>query len=230
MIIPEQKNKVQGTKSFSIARALIRVAFLASLIYSTYCVHVIVTDLTPQPIYRKSETPQSYSDIFSSTRGGLCAPIVHHYSIYMSDRYEVCFLRLSAKDADWIRQKFASVKLGHLTLSDGSTLSRSQEVGASPLLNLSGSLGEIIDTEERVGTYHWWEEYWDQEYKAPGMVFLKGLTLQLWIDGMNPNDMIEYLEWKRDCCWFGFTSGESYYIPLQGNFLFYISEHHSHSM
>ncbi|EKT85378.2 hypothetical protein LSS_17825 [Leptospira santarosai serovar Shermani str. LT 821] len=100
---------------------------------------------------------------------------------------------------------------------------------ALPVSYLSGSLGEIIE-EDKVGTYHWWEEYWDQEYKAPGMVFLKGLTLQLWIDGMNPNDMIEYSEWKRDCCWFGFTSGYSYYIPLHGNFLFYVSEYHRHSM
>ncbi|MDI7237569.1 hypothetical protein QMM95_16060 [Leptospira santarosai] len=233
MIIPEQKNKVQGTKSFSIGRALVRVLLLASLIYSTYCVHVIVTGLTPQPIYRESETPQSYSDIFSPSAEYLCAPIVNNYTTSMSDRYEVCFLRLSAKDADWIRQKFASVKPGHVSLSDGRIRSWSQEVGASHLLYLSGSLGEIIE-EDKVGTYHWWEEYWDQEYKAPGMVFLKGLTLQLWIDGMNPNDMIEYseyLEWKRNCCWFGFTSsGNSYYIPLQGNFLFYVSEYHSHSM
>lgn len=58
-----------------------------------------------------------YSDIFSSTRGYLCAaappPEEEGYSISSHDHIEVCFLRLSAKDADWIRQKFASVKPGY---------------------------------------------------------------------------------------------------------------------
>lgn len=63
-----------------------------------------------------------YSDIFSSTRGYLCAaappPKEEGYSISSHDHIEVCFLRLSAKDADWIRQKFASVKPGHVLLNE----------------------------------------------------------------------------------------------------------------
>ncbi|KXZ32843.1 hypothetical protein AYB33_12225 [Leptospira santarosai] len=226
MIIPKQKNKLQS-KFFSIGRALIRVALLASLIYATYCPYRIATIvLTPQPIYRESETPQSYSDIvLSAPEGYLCAPIVEDYGTSVSDLYEVCFLRLSAKDADWIRQKFASVKPGHLTLSDGRIRSWSQKVGASRLLYLSGSLGEIV-INDRNGIHSWAQE----EYMAPGMLFLRVLTLQLLIDGMNPNDMIEYSEMINGCSLFGFTNCSRHYIPLQGNFLFYVSEFHSHFM
>nr|WP_155118830.1 hypothetical protein [Leptospira santarosai] len=222
-MIPKQKNKLQGTKFFSIARALIRVAFLACVIYSTYGAYIISTSLTPQPIYRGSETPQVYSDIFSSTRGYLCAPIVEDYSTYMSDRYEVCFLRLSAKDADWIRQKFASVKLGHVSLSDGRSRVWGQDVGAfSYQLNLLW-VNEGIDVDETHSG--------SQEYMTPGMVFLRRLTLELWIDRMNPNDTIQYWDVIHDSSVLGYPrSSDIFYIPLQGNFLFYISEYENTAM
>lgn len=141
----------------------------------------------------------------------------------MSDRYEVCFLRLSAKDADWIRQKFASVKPGHLTLSDGSSRVWGQDVGAfSYQLNLLW-VNEGIDVDET--------HFGSQEYMTPGMVFLRRLTLELWIDRMNPNDTIQYWDVIHDSSVLGYPrSSDIFYIPLQGNFLFYISEYENTAM
>lgn len=69
------------------------------------------------------------------------------------------------------------------------------------------------------------------EYSINSMVFLRLLTLRLlWINRMNPNDMIEYREDVDRCALFRSTYCDRYYIPLQGNFLFYVSEYHSHSM
>ncbi|MDI7188353.1 hypothetical protein [Leptospira santarosai] len=250
----DTKNKVHGTKFFSIARALIKVALLACVIYSTYCVHVIVTGLTPQPIpiYRKSETPQVYSDIFSSD-GYLCAatPEGEFYDISMRDDIKVCFLRLSAKDADWIRQKFASVKPGHRVIERSFSKDLQEKYYQSwgrfdadaPILSppCNQDWGHCIpsipssrstmNAPDRFRSFLEEVEGQQDEYSITNsMVFLRLLTLRLWINRINPNDMIEYREDVDRCALFRSTYCDSYYIPLQGDFLFYVSEHHSHYM
>ncbi|EMP02195.1 hypothetical protein LEP1GSC171_4001 [Leptospira santarosai str. HAI1380] len=242
-----KKIKLQGTKFFSIARALIRVAFLACVIYSTYCVYIISTSLTPQPIYRKSETPQVYSDIFSSD-GYLCAatPEGEFYDISMRDDIKVCFLRLSAKDADWIRQKFASVKPGHRVIERRFSKEKYYQswgqFGADALIlspPCNQDWGHCIPSMPSRNTINAPDlrrfleavEGLQDEYSINSMVFLRLLTLRLlWINRMNPNDMIEYREDVDRCALFRSTYCDRYYIPLQGDFLFYISEIHSHYM
>nr|WP_282965140.1 hypothetical protein [Leptospira santarosai] len=245
------KNKLQETKLPSIGRALIRVALLACVIYSTYCVYIIVNGLTPQPIpiYRKSETPQVYSDIFSSD-GYLCAatPEGEFYDISMRDDIKVCFLRLSAKDADWIRQKFASVKPGHRVIfskdlqekyyqswgqfgADALILSPPCNQDWGHCIPSMPSSRSTINAPDRLRDFLEEVEGQQDEYSITNsMVFLRLLTLRLWINRINPNDMIEYREDVDRCALFRSTYCDRYYIPLQGDFLFYVSEIHSHYM
>lgn len=118
-------------------RILEFIILLSVCIYSTYCTYIIITGiLEPQPIIRNeadlnhsswkqrynqeipvinSEMPLSYLDVFSvQSERYLCATSTGSSYGSVSDEIQVCFLKLSAEDANWIRQKFANVPLGRL--------------------------------------------------------------------------------------------------------------------
>ncbi|WP_036086559.1 hypothetical protein [Leptospira weilii] len=255
-----------------MVKILIGVTLASFSIYIIYCVDKagIVTALlaAPQPIIRnelldlnhslwrqrynqeipivESEKPPSYSNVFSvQPERYLCAaPTGENISTGQYDKTEVCFLRLSAEDANWIRQKFANVPPGKLLDRNDHSWRQSWEqkgpgrpgLHADPLEEMYGD-----DAEE--------------EPMTTGVVFLKWVTLRFLINQVNPNDLIHYSQLEAD----GFSSETKrvlrfipynpsipnqasgcssifcchrtdYYIPLQGNFLFLIKELHSHYM
>ncbi|EMF80612.1 hypothetical protein LEP1GSC188_3699 [Leptospira weilii serovar Topaz str. LT2116] len=125
-----------------MVKILIGATLASFSIYTIYCIHKagIVTALlaAPQPIVRNealdlnhslwkqrynqeipvidSEMPPSYSDVFyvQPERYLCAAPTGARHGTALNDKTEVCFLKLSTEDANWIRQKFANVLPGKL--------------------------------------------------------------------------------------------------------------------
>lgn len=181
-----------------------------------------------------SEIPPSYSDIFSVQPGRfLCAsPTGHDYGTASQSITEVCFLRLSAGDANWIHQKFASVPPGELLDRNDLWWSKRWSQEASDIPTLHDDPLEEIDSDEI-------------QEQTTGIVFLKWLTLRLLINRVNPKDLIHYSEidtaftfsnkkelrfipydpasprpWENRGL--GFTFRVDYYISLHNNCLFRI--------
>ncbi|ULH28890.1 hypothetical protein [Leptospira weilii] len=253
----------------TLTGATLLVSFSIYAIHCIYRARIVTTLLTnPQPIIIRhevldlnhslwrqsynqeipvinSEMPLSYSDVFYARTEFLCAaPTGYNYGISMTsyERETVCFLRLSAEDANWIRETFANLQPGQLfDRNDYSWgISWSQEGFDYPSLH-ANPLEEMDDA--------------DAEKETTGVVFLKWVALRFLINqvGMNPNNLIHYsevqrygfsLEKKRELrfipynptipkqaprCSFSCFRTE-YYIPLQGNFLFRIERYGSHYM
>ncbi|WP_061249841.1 hypothetical protein [Leptospira alstonii] len=209
------------------------IVLLNVCIYPTYCAYIIITGIIePQPITKNLEIPQSYSDIFYSEGYFCAAPTGQDYGPAIHDEIQVCFLRLSAKNADWIRQEFANIPPGTLLDRNDSlwNIRLRQEAPGLPILH--------DNPLEEMDVNNFGEE---REYITLGMIFLRWLTLRLLIDQMNPNNLIHYLEVKDQyiinrnfgkCVMFnyGTTSCVDYYIPLEGNFLFRTTTYSSHYM
>ncbi|EKO70936.1 hypothetical protein LEP1GSC075_2598 [Leptospira interrogans str. Kito] len=235
-------------------RILEFIILLSVCIYSIHCIYNagIVTALltNPQPIIRNeapvidSEMLLSYSDVFYAQTKFLCAPPTGEgYGTAMYDRTEVCFLKLSTEDANWIRQKFANVPPGKLLDRNDHLWRRSwNQVGfGRPVLH-DDPLEEMYGDDDS-----------EKEHMTTGVVFLKWVTLRLLISQVNRNDLIYYSKLKRsgfsdtkrmlyfipydptipnqtDRCSIFYCSQTEYYISLQGNFLFRIKKYHSHFM
>ncbi len=103
--------------------------------FTAYNAGIVTAQLTnPQPIIRNeadlnhslwkqrynqeipvinSEMPLSYSDVFSvQSERYLCAASTGSRFGSVADETQVCFLKLSAENVNWIRQKFANVPPG----------------------------------------------------------------------------------------------------------------------
>ncbi|MDL5245702.1 hypothetical protein QRD38_07810 [Leptospira weilii] len=250
-----------------MVKILIGATLASFSIYIIYCVYKagIVTALlaAPQPIVRnelldlnhslwkkqrwneeipivESEKSPSYSNVFSvQPERYLCAaPTGENISSSQYDKTEVCFLKLSAEDANWIRQKFANVPPGTLVDRNDHLWVRSwNQVGLGDLVPLHDD-----PLEEMYG-----DDDAEEEHMTTGVVFLKWVTLRFLINQVNPNDLIHYSElethgfsWEtkrvlhfipnqtRGCAYSCYY--RKYYIPLQGNFLFLITTIYSHYM
>ncbi|MDL5245703.1 hypothetical protein QRD38_07820 [Leptospira weilii] len=213
------------------------IILLSVCIYATYYAYIIITGIIePQPITKNLEIPQLYSDIFSSEGYFCAAPTGEDYGTATHDEIQVCFLRLSAKNADWIRQEFANIPPGTLLLGPNDSLWNihlRQEAPGLPILH--------DNPLEEMDVAHLEERKEREGYTTLDMVFLRWLTLRLLIDQMNPNNLIHYSEVRVEhsiyrnfgkCVMFnyGTTSCVDYYIPLKGNFLFRRTTYSSHYM
>lgn len=156
---------------------------------------------------------------------------------------EICFLRLSAKDANWIREKFRNLPPGRIARSERSWCRAWKQMIEPNGLKLHDNPLKQIDSDEPTTT--------------EGTVFLKWLTLRLLIKQVNPNNLIRYMEegsyfageeqsrvllfipynletkYSRGggCSTsMGLGGRTDYYIPSQGNFLFFIRSYFAHYM
>ncbi|EKR82203.1 hypothetical protein LEP1GSC084_4124 [Leptospira interrogans serovar Medanensis str. L0448] len=233
-------------------RILEFIILLSVCIYSIHCVYNAgigyCLPTNPQPIIR-NEAPVIDSKMLLCIR----MYFMHKQNFYvrlqrakgtaMYDRTEVCFLKLSTEDANWIRQKFSNVPPGKLLDRNDHLWRRSwNQVGfGRPVLH-DDPLEEMYGDDDS-----------EKEHMTTGVVFLKWVTLRLLISQVNRNDLIYYSKLKRsgfsdtkrmlyfipydltipnqthECSIF-YCSQTEYYISLQGNFLFRIKKYHSHFM
>ncbi|EMM71981.1 hypothetical protein LEP1GSC038_4296 [Leptospira weilii str. 2006001855] len=266
--------KLQRRHFLPMVKILIGATLASFCIYIIYCVYKagIVTALlaAPQPIVRnelldlnhslwkkqrwneeipivESEKPPSYSNVFSvQPERYLCAaPTGENISTGQYDKTEVCFLRLSAEDVNWIRQKFANVQPGELLDRNDEWKQSWNQVGLGRPVLHNNPLEEMFDDAE-------------EEHMATGVIFLKWVTLRFLINQVNPNDLIHYSErgtsflvssktkkglyfipynptipnqTPESPSYLLFARKETkYYIPLQGNFLFRTTTEYGNSM